>query len=334
MSINSETLFLAMGVAFFATLIGVPLLRRLLMARNVIDTPNSRSSHTQPTPRGGGVVVVLAVIAGIAILKMGAQAWPTDLFPIIIIAFLLGCVSLTDDIRNLSPGLRLLCQALAVGIALAIAPELVLTSIPVLPFWLASLITAMIWVWFINLYNFMDGIDGITGVQTVTISLGICLLGITGAISFDIVAPIAIIGVASLAFLFWNWAPAKIFLGDVGSIPLGFMLGWALLYITHEGAWVAAVIIPGYYLADATITLLKRAIRGEKVWTPHREHFYQMPVLHNVRHDLIVLRIILANAVLVCISIWVTPMDYIYALCMGSLIILGLLWHLSRLGRP
>ncbi len=253
---------------------------------------------------------------------------------IVFIAFALGCVSWIDDIRSLAPAIRLVCQGIAVGVALAIDPDLAITSVPHMPDWLAPVMTAAIWIWFVNLYNFMDGIDGITGAQTVTISLGIGLLGWMGVVSDGITAPVAVIGTAGFAFLYWNWSPAKIFLGDVGSIPLGFLLGWALIHTINEGAWAAAMIIPGFYLADATITLLRRAFRGEKVWTPHRQHFYQMPVLHNVSHDRIMIRIIIANAALICAAIWVLPIDNAYGLGLGGVIIAGLLWRLSRLGKP
>lgn len=326
-------LALAIGATLIVVAFGTPVLRKLLVAKGIYDNPNARSSHHLPTPRGGGIVVLLAIIIGLAILGISGYPLPTGLLFIVLISFALSCLSWMDDVRNLSPFIRLACQALAVGSAILIDPSLIITSIPHLPASLSILITAAIWIWFVNLYNFMDGIDGMTGVQTLSISLGIGLLGWSGALSNENTATLAIIGAAAFAFLFWNWSPSKIFLGDVGSIPLGFILGWVLIRAINEGAWAAAIIIPGFYLADATITLLRRAIRGEKIWTAHRQHFYQMPVLQNVSHSRIMFRVIAANAALICTALWVLPINNTYGLALGGLIIAGLLWHLSQLGK-
>ena len=118
---------------------------------------------------------------------------------------------------------------------------------------------ALLWVWFVNLYNFMDGIDGIAGSETAAIGIGLALFAIAG-IGNDpaLAAPAAVIAAAAIGFLVWNWAPARIFLGDVGSVPLGYLLGFLLLAAASRGHWKLALILPLYFLADATITLLRR----------------------------------------------------------------------------
>ncbi|MBL6948997.1 MAG: hypothetical protein ISR51_10020, partial [Rhodospirillales bacterium] len=161
----------------------------------------------------------------------------------------------------------------------------------------------LIWVWFINLFNFMDGIDGIAGVETAAIGIGIALVASVAGLSslyglFGIAA-----AAAALGFLWWNWHPAKIFLGDVGSVPLGFLLGWLLLELAASGQWAAALILPLYYLGDATITLVRRGLAGKKVWQAHREHFYQQAISRGLSHAAVVRHVLLANLALVALAV-------------------------------
>ena len=128
-----------------------------------------------------------------------------------------------------------------------------------LPSGLDAIATALIWVWFINLFNFMDGIDGIAGSEAAAIGLGLVLVASIGVASdLGIAVPAAAIAAAALGFLVWNWTPARIFLGDVGSVPLGYVLGYLLRELALRGWWKAALILPLYFLADATLTLLRR----------------------------------------------------------------------------
>jgi UDP-N-acetylmuramyl pentapeptide phosphotransferase/UDP-N-acetylglucosamine-1-phosphate transferase len=238
-----------------------------------------------------------------------------------------------DDLWSISALVRLICQIMAIGCILYLDPGLAINALPFFPEWGAFLIIAAAWVWCVNLYNFMDGIDGMTAVETVSICTGLGILTLTGILSNDLLAPLAVIGAAALAFLYWNWSPAKIFLGDVGSIALGFLLGWFVLKAVNEGAWLAAIIIPGYYLADATITLIRRAFQGAPVWQAHREHFYQMPVPRNVPHNQIMYRIIAINIMLILTAVWVVPINHWAAFCVSVFFILILLRNLSQLGK-
>jgi UDP-N-acetylmuramyl pentapeptide phosphotransferase/UDP-N-acetylglucosamine-1-phosphate transferase len=145
--------------------------------------------------------------------------------------------------------------------------------------------TALLWLWFINLFNFMDGIDGIAGVETAAIGAGIFIAAKIGKLDGHWLMLGLSAAAAAVGFLRWNWHPAKIFLGDVGSVPLGFLLGWLLLSFAAAGHPIPALILPLYFLADATITLLRRLLRGEKVWLAHREHFYQLAIRSGLRHD-------------------------------------------------
>ena len=155
------------------------------------------------------------------------------------------------------------------------------------------------WVWFVNLFNFMDGIDGIAGVETASIGLGLAAIGLLAPAAGGDPGHALGLAAAALGFLWWNWHPAKIFLGDVGSVPIGFLLGWLLLTAAANGWWAPALILPLYYLVDATATLLRRATRREKVWRAHREHFYQYAVQQGRSHAQVSGVVAIANAALI-----------------------------------
>jgi UDP-N-acetylmuramyl pentapeptide phosphotransferase/UDP-N-acetylglucosamine-1-phosphate transferase len=146
----------------------------------------------------------------------------------------------------------------------------------------------------------MDGIDGVDASEAATIGIGIMLVA-SG--SLDLAAPAAAIAAAALGFLVWNWAPARIFLGDVGSVPLGYLLGFLLYQLALRGSWQTALILPLYFLADATLTLLRRLARGDRVWQAHRQHFYQRAVQRGLGHAAVVLRVIAANVVLIACAL-------------------------------
>ena len=185
-------------------------------------------------------------------------------------------------------------------------------------------------VWFINLYNFMDGIDGITGVETAAIGLGVALLALVGATP-DLAAAAAI-AAAGLGFLVWNWHPARIFMGDAGSVPLGFLLGWLLLALAARGAWAPALILPGYYLADATLTLIARTLAGERIWQAHRRHFYQRAVRGGASHAAVVLRVAAADILLIVLAVAALTRPWL-ALGGAAIVVAALLAELARLGR-
>lgn len=326
-------IIMAIGLSFCIVIFGIPILRHALVSKGIYDNPNARSSHSLPTPRGGGIVVIISIAIGLMTLWWGDIVLPGGLIFALVISCGLGLISWMDDLWSISALLRLISQAMAIGGILYLDPGLATNALPFFPEWSAFLIIAAAWVWCVNLYNFMDGIDGMTAVETVSICTGLGLLTLTGILSNDLLAPLAVISAAVLAFLYWNWSPAKIFLGDVGSIPLGFLLGWFVLKAVNEGAWLAAIIIPGYYLADATITLIRRAFRGAPVWQAHREHFYQMPVPRNVPHNQIMYRIIAINIMLILTSVWVVPINHLAAFCASIFFILILLRNLSQLGK-
>jgi len=190
-----------------------------------------------------------------------------------------------------------------------------------------------LWVWFINLFNFMDGIDGIASVEAIAISIGIFI--IVRKLGFNEQSLILSLscGAATLGFLRWNWHPAQIFLGDVGSIPLGFLLGWMLLGLAANGAWSPALILPLYFLIDATWTLIQRIINRERFWEAHRQHFYQRAVASGLKHDQVAWIVGVANLFLIMLAI-VAARGLPEAAILAALGAVGVLMFLLVKGGP
>jgi UDP-N-acetylmuramyl pentapeptide phosphotransferase/UDP-N-acetylglucosamine-1-phosphate transferase len=316
-------------VAFVVSCLGTRALVTLLRREATLDVPNQRSSHAVPTPRGGGIAIVGTIaVAWLALCVAGFLPLLTSL---VIVAAMLGlaAVSWIDDLRGLSPGVRLLAQIAAVAAGILVLPKgLVFQGW--LPPGLDAVAAALLWVWFANLFNFMDGIDGIAGSEAAAVAIGIALLA---GDRLGLAAPAVAIAAAALGFLVWNWAPARIFMGDVGSVPLGYALGFLLYELALRGAWRAALILPAYFLADASLTLLRRLVRGERVWQAHREHFYQRAVQNGLTHGAVVRRVIAADLGLIACA-WAAQQGWGFAaLAAAALIVVALLGELSRARR-
>jgi UDP-N-acetylmuramyl pentapeptide phosphotransferase/UDP-N-acetylglucosamine-1-phosphate transferase len=315
--------------------LGTRALIPLLQSAAVLDRPNARSLHATPVPRGGGIAVVVAILLAWLGLILAGLAAPR-LLAVLLGTVLLAAVSWRDDLRSLPPGVRLIAQCVALGLVLGTL-ALIGAQMPSqgrLPLWLDATATGLVWLWFANLFNFMDGIDGLAGSEAAAIALGLVVFATFGTdhdTSFAaLAAPIA---AAAIGFLVWNWAPARIFLGDVGSIPLGYLLGFLLLGVAASGHWKIALILPLYFLADATITLLRRLFRGERVWTPHRTHFYQRAVTRGLSHAAVVRRVIAANILLIGLG-WAAENGWgNIAVALAAIVVAALLLSLTGLRR-
>ena len=292
-------LLVACALAAFAswTLTGV--VRRALVSWRLYDTPNARSSHTSPKPRGGGLALIPVIVA----VWAGAAGWlgaaPAGFANVMAGAGALAVVSWIDDVRGLPAAARLVAQAVAVAFGLMGLEAQGAFLGGFLPPVADRIVAGVLWLWFLNLFNFMDGIDGISGVEAISLGTGLGLVGALAAWPAAGVALPVLLAAAALGFLVWNWAPAKLFLGDVGSVPLGYLLGWLLVLGSLQGQWAAALILPLYYLADASITLARRAARGAPVWHAHREHFYQRAVQGGASHARVCLFVLACNVVLI-----------------------------------
>lgn len=291
---TTYTLILAASAFFFAYA-GTALLVWALPHLSVVDTPNERSNHTAPTPRGGGLGVIIPAIGFMAV--EGAHAG------IIVGGLVLLFVSFLDDRASLSASLRLGIQAMVVAFALTYF-HYGLVFQGLLPWWADRIAVGIVWLWFINLYNFMDGIDEITSVETGSIVVGLIFLVISEAgIKNFLAVDGAVLGGAILAFWLFNRHPARIFLGDAGSVPLGFLVGFLLLALAAQGYWIPALILPAYYISDATYTLLRRLVAGKKIWEAHSEHAYQCAVRMGRRHDDVARHVLALNMLLVTLAV-------------------------------
>ncbi|WP_282604851.1 glycosyltransferase family 4 protein [Pelagibius sp. Alg239-R121] len=299
-------LILATAFAAIATWAATWLVLKGLVKHGIFDRPNERSSHDQPKPRGGGLAVLaVLLLSWILIFTLEGTA-PPGFFIVIVATLVLAGVSWLDDVKSQPVFLRLVVQfaAVCLGIAAtAFDTETFLVFQGLLPAWADHLLKGLAWVWFINLFNFMDGADGITGVETLSIGLGLAMLAVLIQDHLTNAAYPLILAGCAAGFLIWNWAPSKIFLGDVGSVTLGYLIGWLLLVAAAEGQWAAALLLPLYYLVDATITLGRRAVRGEKLWRGHREHFYQKALLRGAGHGWVSGNLLLHNTALVLLAL-------------------------------
>jgi len=327
------TYALAVVIAVLAALSaagGTALLARVLARRQILDHPNERSSHVRATPRGAGLAVVPVLLIAWAVIAVLSPAARPAIAWVVAGALLLAAVSWRDDLTSLPALPRLAAQAVAVLAGSMTFGGDVLVFQGLLPFWADRLAAALAWLWFVNLFNFMDGIDGIAGTETAAIGLGFALLVLLiGGDATLLALALALAGVA-LGFLPWNWQPARIFLGDVGSVPLGYALGWLLLSLAAAGQWAPALILPLYYLADATLTLLRRLMRGERVWQAHREHFYQRATQGGRSHGAVAGLVAGTDAVLIALALGATRWPWLAL--PAAVVVVGLL--LAILARP
>ena len=308
-----------------------PLLKRYALAK-----PNARSSHRTPTPQGGGIAVIAATAAAILIAP-GLQLFGPGLNPplpaILAAAVVMAGIGAIDDIHPLPAAPRLLLQAIIVAGVIYTLPDQ-LRIVPPLPWWLERLLLVLGGLWFVNLVNFMDGIDWMTVAEVVPLTAGLVGLGLAGALPpYGTVVALAL-GGAMLGFAYFNRPVARVFLGDVGSLPIGLLLGWLLLLVAAGGHLVAAIVMPLYYLADATATLLRRLLRGEPIWKPHRTHFYQRATDRGFTVLDIVARVFLVNLCLCALaaSTLILPgkASDIVALVAGAGLVAALLFKFAR----
>jgi UDP-N-acetylmuramyl pentapeptide phosphotransferase/UDP-N-acetylglucosamine-1-phosphate transferase len=320
----NATILTALALALAWWLTGLYL--RVMLAYGRLELPSDRGMHKVPVPSGAGAAIVAAALV-LWPLWQGEAAGDSTL--LLATVATLALVSWLDDRHGLSPVLRLAVHAAAVTLLLAsLGPEQ--RVLPVIPLGVERVAIALAWLWFINLFNFMDGIDGIAGAEAVAVAAGYVLVTSVAGAGNPLDQLALIVAAATAGYLFWNWHPAKVFMGDTGSIALGFLLGWLMLDLACRGLWVAALILPLYFVVDASLTLAKRLARGERPWQPHRQHAYQRAVLGGAPPSAVVLRTAVANAALVAlalVSIW----HPILALAGAGAVVAWLLLDLERL---
>jgi UDP-N-acetylmuramyl pentapeptide phosphotransferase/UDP-N-acetylglucosamine-1-phosphate transferase len=313
----------------------LPVLQRHAMAK-----PNARSSHRKATPQGAGLAVIAAAVAAaaaaIALGLRDASFNPVSLWLVLGAAVLIAIVGAVDDVRTIEVAPRLLLQAIAVGIVIASLPS-DMRVLPAVPWWFERVILAFACLWFVNLTNFMDGVDWMTIAEFVPIAVGLALIGMLGVLPLHgTVVALALCG-GLIGFAPFNRPVARIFLGDVGSLPIGLLFGWLLLLVAGKGHVAAAVLLPLYYLADATLTLLHRIARREPFWQAHRTHFYQRATERGFSVSEIVARVFAINFVLVALAlatvIWPGASSTAASLCIGAAVVGWLLMSFAN-GKP
>jgi UDP-N-acetylmuramyl pentapeptide phosphotransferase/UDP-N-acetylglucosamine-1-phosphate transferase len=332
MSIASVALAIGIVAAAATVTAALNILLRPLLMRYALARPNARSSHKIPTPQGGGISVIAATLAATAVVALSAPyaGRITELALIAAATIALAIVGAIDDIRPLPALPRLVAQLLTVGTIVALLPAPVL---PFLPFWLDRVLLILAGVWFVNLVNFMDGIDWMTVAEVVPITAGLVIASAFGALKpLEIVATLALAG-AMIGFAPFNRPVAKLFLGDVGSLPIGLLLFWVLSQLAAEHL-AAALLLPLYYLADASIVLLRRAIEGEPIAQAHRTHFYQRATERGFTVMDIIARVFLVNISLVALAtitiVWPSPAIAFGALTLGCALVGWLLFAFAH----
>ncbi len=286
-------------------------LRRYALTRSLMDIPNHRSSHSVPTPRGGGVAIVLSFLAAAPFLSFFADLSWSFIWTLWGAGGLIALVGFLDDHGHIAARWRLVAHFSAAIWAMFWMrglPPVQLLGVDFDLSWFGHLLAVFYLVWMLNLYNFMDGIDGIASVQAVTACLGACLIywlvGDTSLIWSPLLLAMAVLG-----FLYWNFPPARIFMGDAGSGFLGLVLG----ILSIQAAWVSSrflwvwVIFLGVFIVDATFTLMRRLLRGDKVYEAHRSHAYQFASRQFGRHLPVTLAVMAINI------FWLLPI----AICVG-----------------
>ncbi len=265
-------------VAFGCAVASWAALRALLpwLARQALAHPNARSGHVAPTPQGAGLAVIpVALLGAVLALAFISDGLPSllHLSAIAVASLLLLAIGFLDDRGALPVSARLVVQFIAATLVIVTLPAALRLS--PLPLALERTLLVLALVWAINLTNFMDGMDWLAGSEAIAICIGV--LGVTwiGAAPPWLGGAAAALLGAVLGFMPANAPVARVFLGDAGSLPLGLLLGTVLVHLAAAGQPVAAVILPAYFVADATLTLAWRLVRRERLWVAHREHFYQ-----------------------------------------------------------
>lgn len=316
----------ALLVVVFAVSWGVTrFLRRYALSRSLMDIPNERSAHSVPTPRGGGVSIVVAFLLTLPVLELLDLLSLSTLIALSGAGMLTAAIGFADDHGHIAARWRLLGHFIAAAWVLiwlnGLAP-IELPGVSLMPAWLGGVVGALYLVWMLNLYNFMDGIDGLASAEAISVCLGGCLVyWMVGSVEL-IWAPL-VLAVAVAGFLCWNFPPARIFMGDAGSGFLGIILGTMAL----QAAWSKPeliwswLILLGVFIVDATWTLVRRLIRGDKVYQAHSSHAYQKAA-RRWGHKKVTMSVVVINVVfLLPVSILVGQgyLNVVAGICMAYL---------------
>ncbi len=329
-------IWLLIGLVFILSAAMTGGLRRYALKRALLDIPNARSSHTVPTPRGGGLAIVVVTLLALPLFWLADAVGFSVVAALWVGGVLVAGIGGLDDLGHVPARWRMLVHVLAAVVVVAFVgslPPLDFAGVVLQPGYLGLLAAVLFIVWTLNLYNFMDGIDGIAGVEAVTVCLGMAgLLYLAG--EWELAALVLVYGAAALGFLAWNWPPAKIFMGDAGSGFLGFSLAALAVACWAEAAFPiwAWLIMLGVFIVDATVTLIRRVLRGERFYEAHRSHAYQYASRRYQSHLVVTLATGALNLFWLLPWAWLSLVfpEYgfvILAAAWGPLVVLALRFH-------
>ncbi|MFL1479427.1 MraY family glycosyltransferase [Pseudomonas grimontii] len=318
-------------------------LRRYALANSIIDIPIARSSHSVPTPRGGGVAIVVSFLFALPLLGWIQAVSLQTLIAAGGAGALIAIIGFMDDHGHIAARWRLLGHFAASAWALywlGGLPELLLFGVTVNPGWIGGVLGAFYLVWMLNLYNFMDGIDGIASVEAICACLGMCLIYVLSGHTNLVLLPL-VLAMAVAGFLCWNFPPARIFMGDAGSGFLGIILG----IFSIQAAWASSqllwtwLILLGVFIVDATFTLIRRLVRGDKVYEAHRSHAYQFASRRYGSHLPVTLAVAGLNVfwllpVAVCVVMLGLDGAVGVVIAYAPLVVLALKFHAGELEKP
>lgn len=294
-------------IAMLLSLFLTAVLRRYALHRSIIDIPNARSSHSVPTPRGGGVAIVLAFLFCLIFMASADLQPMAQIIALIGSGALIAVIGFMDDHGHIAARWRLLGHFVAavwVMLWMGGLPPLIFFGFPLDLGWLGGALAAIYLVWMLNLYNFMDGIDGLASLEAICTCLAMSMIYYFTGHASMIWAPL-MLTMTVAGFLYWNFPPARIFMGDAGSGFLGIILG----ALSIQAAWVGSeyffawLILLGVFVVDATFTLIRRLVRGDKVYEAHRSHGYQYASRHFGKHLPVTVGVSLINL------LWLLPVS-------------------------
>ena len=287
---------------------------RPVLIRYLLAHPNERSSHTHATPQGAGVGVIsaLLIICAAVWLLWRVPPGAMALLPVLVAAFGLMVLGLADDAHALPVSWRFVGQTLAAFVTVLSLPKDLQLFPGFLPFVVERALFALGAVWFVNAVNFLDGLDWITAAQVVPMTLGVVVLQTIGAVPKSVGFLALVLLGATLGFAPFNKHPAKVFLGDAGSLPIGLLLAFMLIHVAGTSS-VAALLLALYTMCDSTITLFRRAFNREQIFSAHRSHFYQRAVIAGMTPPQVTARVFVLGLLLASLAVTAVALNSIVA---------------------
>jgi len=333
------SLFIIVAIFILITLsssVIIHFIRKYAIKNRLIDIPNNRSSHASPTPKSGGIAIVITMLITIMSLALYELIDINITLSMIVGLSIVATTGLIDDLKNLSINTRVIAYVFSIVISLYLIGGLKYISINNYDIYLNDagyIIGLLLIFWIINLYNFMDGTDGFAAIQTICICLFVCYLFLVSNNAPFFILFFCLLS-STIAFLFWNWSPAKIFMGDVGSCSIGFLFGVFAIYTENQGVISLAVwlILLSPFIGDATYTLLKRIKNKEQWYKAHNSHAYQKIYQAGIKHNELALGLLVLNGVIVwpCAYFANSNNNLEIAMMLLSYSIIGIIWFLAQ----